>query len=248
MSRHAPFLLLVGLIMLSGPNFTFGAEETDWSLGRNKMLRAIEADVLRHQHTLGVSRLSGDVARAMARVPRHLFVPEKFRDHAYDNNPLPIGHRQTISQPTIVAVMTELLAIDRGDTVMEVGTGSGYQAAILAEMAGQVHTIEIIPALVVSARNILADLGYGNVTVHEGDGYAGLPDCAPFDAIMVTAAPPVIPQTLLDQLKPGGRLVAPVGPGNATQWLNVWTKQDDGSCKIRKIMAVRFVPMVQPSE
>ncbi len=180
----------------------------------------------------------------MAKVPRHLFVPKPYRAHAYDNKPLPIGHQQTISQPTIVALMTELLAIDKADTVLEVGTGSGYQAAILAEVASQVHTIEIIPELVVSARNVLTDLGYENITVYEGDGYAGLPDCAPFDAIMVTAAPPVLPPKLLDQLKPGGRLVAPVGPQNATQWLKVWVKQVDGSCEIQTIIPVRFVPMV----
>ncbi len=245
---HAPWLVFVGLIFMSGSTYSPGFEDTDWSTRRLALLRAIEADVSRHQIVLGSSSLSSGVSHAMATVPRHLFVPEQFRTLAYDNNPLPIGHQQTISQPTIVAIMTELLAIDPADTVLEVGTGSGYQAAVLAEVASQVHTIEIIAELAVSARNILHDLGYSNITVHEGDGYAGLPDCALFDAIMVTAAPAVLPRTLLDQLKPGGRLVAPVGPRNATQWLNVWIKQDDGSCEIRRIIPVRFVPMVGESD
>jgi len=208
------------------------------------MLRSIEADLNRHQD----SPLSQNVKHALARVPRHLFVPFKFRAYSYDNRPLPIGHNQTISQPTIVAMMTELLAVDHGDTILEVGTGSGYQATILAEIVSQVHTIEIIPELAVSAREILVDLGYENISVHVGDGYAGLPDFAPFDGIILTAAPPVLPPALLDQLKPGGRLVAPVGPMNATQWLNVWIKKDDGSCEIRNIIPVRFVPMVSETE
>lgn len=240
-------LVVVGLIMMSGSTFSFAAEDTDWPSLRLGMLRSIDADVARHKKILEQPHLSPGVAHAMATVPRHLFVPEQFRGHAYDNRPLPIGHRQTISQPTIVALMTELMAIDAGDTVLEVGTGSGYQAAVLAEVASHVHTIEIIPELAESARNLLGHLGYRNISVYQGDGYAGFPQCAPFDAIMVTAAPPVLPPVLLEQLKPGGRLVAPVGPENATQWLNVWIKQPDGSCEIRKIIPVRFVPMVGDS-
>ena len=242
--NHAPWLVLVGLIMTLGPVFSAGDNEVDWSARREGMLHAIERDVARHSDTLGCSHLSLDVTRAMMTVPRHLFVPDHLQKFAYDNNPLPIGQGQTISQPTIVAVMTELLAIGPADTVLEVGTGSGYQAAVLAEVAAQVHTIEIIPELARSAKILLHDLGYANVTVHEGDGYAGLPDEAPFTAIMVTAAPPALPATLLEQLRPGGRLVVPVGPENSTQWLTVWTKLADGTCRRQVIMPVRFVPMV----
>ncbi len=242
--KNVLLLMIVGGIILSGATLSSGVEDTNWSARRMGMLSSIEADVVRHQNVLGFARLTPRVRHALAKVPRHLFVPEKFRARAYENAPLPIGHQQTISQPTIVALMTELMVVTHGDTVLEVGTGSGYQAAILAEVVSHVHTIEIIPQLVDSARKVLEDQGYHNITVHEGDGYAGLPDCAPFDAIMVTAAPPEIPQALLDQLKPGGRLVAPVGPVNATQWLKVWVKQQDGSCDIREIIPVRFVPMV----
>ncbi len=232
---------------MCGTTFSSGQPEWDWASQRQAMIQSIEADVTRLEANIVMSHLSPEVTHALQKVPRHLFVPEHIRTRAYSNIPLPIGHHQTISQPTIVAMMTELLAISPGDTVLEVGTGSGYQAAILAELASHVHTIEIIPELVVSARDILSNLGYENITVHEGDGYAGLPQCAPFDAIIVTAAPPTIPQALLDQLKPQGRLVAPVGPMNATQWLNVWTKENDKSWDIQKIIPVRFVPMVSDS-
>jgi protein-L-isoaspartate(D-aspartate) O-methyltransferase len=243
--KNAQLLGLAGLIMTLGWLSSFGAAETDWSIPRKKMLDAIARDVARHGAAMGCSQLSEGVARAMAKVPRHLFVPERYRAHAYDNNPLPIGQGQTISQPTIVAVMTELMAISPGDTILEVGTGSGYQAAILAELAAQVHTIEIIPELAESAGRVLADLKYRNIKVHVGDGYAGLPQYAPFAAIMVTAAPPEIPDTLLDQLKPGGLLVAPVGPRDGTQWLSVWRKKADGDCEKQVIIPVRFVPMVK---
>ena len=237
-------MTFVGVFMLCGATLSSAAQEQHWPSLRQGMVRSIETDVIRHRGTLGLSSLSPEVKRALAKVPRHLFVPQQFRSRAYDNSPLPIGHHQTISQPTIVALMTELLELTKNDTVLEVGTGSGYQAAILAEVAGQIHTIEIIPELVFSSRKILKDLGYQNISVHEGDGYAGLPERSPFDAIIVTAAPPTLPPALLDQLKPGGRLVAPVGAAGATQWLKVWIKQDDGSCEIRKIIPVRFVPMV----
>ncbi len=238
------WLLLVGWLMIPMMVMAAGGGANDWSVLRQAMLRAIMADVARHGAALGTDSLSVEVVDALSRTPRHLFVPARYRVHAYDNNPLPIGQGQTISQPTIVAVMTELMAIDPADTVLEVGTGSGYQAAVLAELAAHVHTIEIIPELARSAAKILQALEYENVTVHEGDGYAGLPDAAPFAAIMVTAAPPELPSALLDQLQPGGVLVAPVGPQGGTQWLTVWRKRDDGVCEQQVIMPVRFVPMV----
>ena len=180
------------------------------------------------------------VLNAMKSVPRHLFVPEKYRSEAYRDGPLPIGHNQTISQPYIVAVMTELLHIDSKSKVLEIGTGSGYQAAILAEITDSVYSIEIIEPLARHADSLLDSLGYSNVNVRAGDGYKGWPEVAPFDAVIVTAAAPKIPQPLVDQLKIGGRMVIPVG--EFSQDLYVIEKSEDGIVK-QNIFAVRFVPM-----
>jgi len=180
------------------------------------------------------------VLEAMARVPRHRFVPEKIAARAYEDRPLSIGHGQTISQPYIVGLMTELLAIDGHERVLEIGTGSGYQAAILAEVAAQVYTIEILKPLAEAARKLLSEMAYDNVEVRHGDGYVGWPEEAPFDCIILTAAPPEIPQPLLDQLAPGGRLVAPVGDLN--QDLVLVTKEADGVTRT-SVLPVRFVPM-----
>jgi len=180
------------------------------------------------------------VLEAMARVPRHRFVPEKIAARAYEDRPLSIGHGQTISQPYIVGLMTELLAIDGHERVLEIGTGSGYQAAILAEVAAQVYTIEILEPLADAARKLLSEMAYDNVEVRHGDGYVGWPEEAPFDCIILTAAPPEIPQPLLDQLARGGRLVAPVGDLN--QDLVLVTKEADGVTRT-SVLPVRFVPM-----
>lgn len=177
---------------------------------------------------------------AMRRVPRHLFVPESQRAYAHTDGPLTIGSGQTISQPYIVALMTELARPTRTSRVLEIGTGSGYQAAVLAECAGEVYTIEIVPELGERAASLLRDLGYANVTTRVGDGYDGWPEAAPFDAIVVTAAPDEIPKPLLDQLKPDGRLVAPVG--TAAQELVVITR-DGAGFRRESIIPVRFVPM-----
>ena len=181
------------------------------------------------------------VLAAMEKVPRHLFVPPPQRPAAYADAPLPIGHGQTISQPYIVARMTELLGVRRGDKVLEIGNGSGYQAAVLAEMGVRVYTIEIVEPLGREARETLARLGYRSVEVRVGDGYKGWPGEAPFDAIIVTAAPPKIPQPLLDQVKTGGRIVLPVG--DVWQDLEVLTKRRDGTFERQKVLPVRFVPM-----
>lgn len=182
-----------------------------------------------------------EVLRAMRAVPRHLFVPEGMRDHAYEDRALPIGYHQTISQPYVVAAMTEALRGERGMKVLEIGTGSGYQAAILAELGLRVWSIEIVPELARSARERLRRLGYASVTVIEGDGYAGWPPEAPYDRIIVTAAPPDVPQALRDQLAVGGRMVLPVG--DLDQDLIVLEKTADGF--VRSVLfPVRFVPMV----
>jgi protein-L-isoaspartate(D-aspartate) O-methyltransferase len=180
------------------------------------------------------------VLEAMRRVPRHLFVPEEFRSQAYEDHPVPIGEGQTISQPYIVGLMSELLQVKGGDKVLEVGTGSGYQAAVLAAMGCQVYTIEIRPALAAQARERLQRLGYSNVHVRVGDGYRGWPEAAPFAGIIVTAAPEKIPQPLLEQLAPGGRLVIPVG--SFYQQLKVITKEETGFSE-KDVIPVRFVPM-----
>ena len=183
------------------------------------------------------------VLDAMRRVPRHRFVPGSVADQAYLDQPLPIGHDQTISQPYIVALMTQLARPGPGDRVLEVGTGSGYQAAVLAELAGEVFSIEIVNPLATRAALTLRRLGYSNFAVRSGDGYAGWPEHAPFDAIVVTAAPERIPPPLLEQLRPGGRLVVPVGPLHATQELRVVEKREDGSLHERVVAPVRFVPL-----
>ncbi len=185
------------------------------------------------------------VLEAMSRVPRHLFVPKLYRPLAYTDGPLPIGKGQTISQPYIVAFMTEALQLSPDDRVLEVGTGSGYQAAVLGEIVREVYSIEIIPELGESARELLEEMGYRNIRVRIGDGYLGWPEKAPFDAIIVTAAADKIPPPLIEQLKDGGRLCIPVGGKNAVQSLMRITKKEG---KIRKetLLPVRFVPLVRP--
>ena len=185
------------------------------------------------------------VLEAMRNTPRHLFVPESQRGSAYQDHPLPIGYSQTISQPYIVAFMTELLEANKSHRVLEIGTGSGYQAAVLSPLAGEVYTIEIVPELAKRSGLLLEKLGYTNVTVRLGDGYKGWPEKAPFDRIILTAAPPELPQALVDQLKAGGRLVAPVGGSSWTQELIVVEKGADGRVSRRPVLDVRFVPMVK---
>ncbi len=181
------------------------------------------------------------VISSMRKVPRHEFIPPDLHDYAYADHPLPIGENQTISQPYIVALMTELLQLKGGEKVLEIGTGSGYQAAVLAEIAGEVYSIEIIPLLFQHAQTTLSRLGYQNIRLRLGDGYQGWPEVGPFDAIIVTAAPDHVPQPLLDQLKTGGLLVIPVGDLN--QELTLLTKTEQGEVLSRSIIPVRFVPM-----
>jgi len=183
-----------------------------------------------------------EVLRAMSTVPRHEFVPPEYQNQAYDDHPLPIGYGQTISQPYIVALMTELLELKPGSKVLEIGTGSGYQAAILAELTDQVYTVEIIPELAEQAAKRLARLGYTNVRVKTGDGYYGWEEHAPYDAIIVTCAPDHVPQPLIDQLRDGGRLVIPVGPPGGYQTL--WQIRKEGDqIKSRNVTGVIFVPL-----
>ena len=182
-----------------------------------------------------------EVIAAMRTVPREVFIPQSVRSQAYEDHPLPIGFNQTISQPFIVGLMTELLDPKKNHRVLEIGTGSGYQAAILSRLVGELYSIEIVPELARSAAETLSRLGFRNVTVREGDGYRGLPEKAPFDRIILTAAPPEIPEELVNELRPGGRLVAPVGVW--VQQLVVVQKAADGKTTTRSVLPVRFVPM-----
>jgi protein-L-isoaspartate(D-aspartate) O-methyltransferase len=186
-----------------------------------------------------------EVLRVMRAVPRHLFIPEPMRSQAYEDHPVPVGYGQTISQPYIVGLMTELLEPNKDLTVLEIGTGSGYQAAVLSGLVKHLYTIEIVPELARSAAATLEKLGYRNVTVRHGDGYQGWPEQAPFDRIIITAAPPEIPKTLLEQLKLGGKLVAPVGSSVFGQDLVVIDKALNGRLRRRSIIPVMFVPMVR---
>jgi protein-L-isoaspartate(D-aspartate) O-methyltransferase len=183
------------------------------------------------------------VLAALGAVPRQEFVPPRYRALAYDDHPLPIGQGQTISQPYIVALMTEAIGPRSGQRVLEVGTGSGYQAAVLGELVGEVYTIELLPELAAAAKKRLARLGYRNVHVKAGDGYQGWPDKGPFDAVVVTCGAKEVPRPLLEQLKPGGKMVIPVGEAGKVQTLRVITKGLDGKREVRDLLPVRFVPL-----
>jgi protein-L-isoaspartate(D-aspartate) O-methyltransferase len=199
--------------------------------------------MLVEQHIENRGIRNPDVLRAIRTVPRHEFVPSEAREAAYEDRPLSIGFGATISQPYIVAAMTELLSPKSHHRVLEIGTGSGYQAAVLANLVQDVYSIEIVPELARSARDTLRRLGYKNVVVRQGDGYKGWIEEAPFDGIILTAAPPELPQALVDQLKPGGTLVAPVG-AHMDQHLIVIEKQKNGQVRKRRVFPVMFVPMV----
>ncbi len=212
---------------------------------RAQMLADIAAEMRYVARAVGQSGLSKRVMGAMAAVPRHRFVPEDQRRFAYDNRPLPIGQGQTISQPFIVALMTELLGCGAGDRVLEIGTGSGYQAAVLAELGVEVYSVEIIPALAEQAAQRLQTLGYEKVRIRRGDGYGGWPECGPYAGMLITAATPQIPPPLLEQLAPEGRLVAPVGPMYGSQELSLYERRRDGRLAHRTLLPVAFVPFTR---
>ena len=207
-----------------------------------KMLHSIEAECRYTRGYTGIESFRPEVMAAIARVPREQFVPDYLKQWAYANEPLPIGDGQTISQPYIVALMTDLLSPDREDVILEVGAGSGYQAAVLSQLVKKIYTIEIVPSLAMKAGQTLRELGCRNVVIRRGDASHGLPEQAPFDGIIVTAAAPRVPEALKEQLKPGGRLVIPVGPPPGPQDLMLIQKDEQGSFSGKKILPVAFVP------
>lgn len=243
--RHPGTAMLGALLMLVvGSCALYPAQASNhFRDSREQMIRLIEADVRYTSHYLKQSTLDTRVLDAMAQVPRHEFVPPQLVDKAYQNRPLPIGHGQTISQPYIVAIMTDLLDIEPGQRILEIGTGSGYQAAILAEIGARVWSIEIIPALGKEAQARLRRLDYDKVEVRLGDGYYGWPEQAAFDAIIVTAAASHIPPPLLRQLKPGGKMIIPVGSQFSTQQLILITRGENDEFVTRQVLPVRFVPL-----
>lgn len=232
--------LLLGAI-LAHASVVLSAEADRHATARARMVEHLKDYARATGH--GNEAIDPAVLTAMSQVPRHRFVPEAVRDHAYENRPLPIGHGQTISQPYIVALMTDLLNVGGDDVVLEVGTGSGYQAAVLAEIVKQVCSIEILEPLGKQAAGRLARLGYDNVTTRIGDGYHGWADHAPFDAIMVTAGAEAVPPPLVRQLKPGGRMIIPVDSSWFTQHLLVVAKTPAGAVETRQLLPVRFVPL-----
>ena len=227
---------ILAVLLLAAPAPALRAQADDeYARRRSAMVRLIERRDVRDPATLA----------AMREVPRHEFVPPEYLNEAYGDHPLPIGHGQTISQPYIVAYMTEILRPRRGMKVLEVGTGSGYQAAVLAAAGCEVYTVEIFEALATAARGRLSRLGYRGVTVRHGDGHFGWPEEAPFDAVIVTAAAGYIPPALVEQLRPGGRMIIPVGTVYGVQHLILVEKRSGGEATTRSLIPVRFVPMLQ---
>jgi protein-L-isoaspartate(D-aspartate) O-methyltransferase len=220
------------------------AQAQDYAAQRQRLVAEVDAMYGETRGETGLDAMSPAVRAALGKVERHRLVPPAQVSYAYRNHPLSIGAGQTISQPYIVALSADLLVPKPGDVVLEVGTGSGYQAAVLAEIAKQVYSIELIETLGRSAAARLTELGYRNVEVRIGDGYAGWPEKAPFDGIVVTAAAPQVPPALIAQLKPGARMVIPVGGSDEVQYLKVLVKRADGGYDERRVLPVRFVPLV----
>jgi protein-L-isoaspartate(D-aspartate) O-methyltransferase len=236
--RRCGRMALAGLALAS---LAWAAD--DWEAARRGLVDDIQADVRATREYIGKGRLDEAILEVIGRVPRHAFVPEALRGEAYANRPLPIGYGQTISQPYIVALMTDLLEPGPDDVMLEVGTGSGYQAAVLAALVRRVYTIEIVPELGRSAAERLARLGCANVETRVGDGYYGWPEAGPFDGIVVTAVAGHIPPPLIRQLKPGGRMVVPLGQPFGVQQLVRVTKDAQGNLTTQQVLPVRFVPL-----
>ena len=219
------------------------ASARDLTAARERMVETVEALGRRIPLPSGPEEIDPSILAVMRQVPRHELVPADIRDQAYEDRPLPIGYGQTISQPYIVALMTHLARPAKHHVVLEVGTGSGYQAAVLSPLVARVFSIEIVEPLANRAADRLRQLGFHNVSVRQGDGYKGWPEHGPFDSIVVTAGASHIPQPLIDQLKPGGRMVIPVGGPSTTQSLTLVEKDERGNAQTRTLLPVRFVPL-----
>ncbi len=247
--RLAAFMRAGAVILIVACAVMPDAEGQDrYAAPRKAMVDTIVALTRETAAETGRASLDGRVLTAMNKVPRHRFVPADQEPNAYANRPLPIGNGQTISQPFIVALMTDMLGLKATDRVLEIGTGCGYQAAVLAELAREVYTIEIVAPLAREAAARFAELGYRNINARSGDGYRGWPAHAPFDAIIVTAAAPEVPPALIEQLKPGGKLVIPVGAQWSGQELRIIEKDLHGKTTTRNALAVRFVPLTREKE
>jgi protein-L-isoaspartate(D-aspartate) O-methyltransferase len=220
------------------------ADAQDFTAQRARLVAEIDQMYAETRAETGLAAMAPRVRAAIGKVERHRLIPQDQAHLAYRNHPLPIGHSQTISQPYIVALSTDLLAPDPAQVVLEVGTGSGYQAAVLAEIVKRVYTIEIVEPLGRAAESRLAALGYKNIEIRIGDGYKGWPEKGPFDGIVVTAAAPRVPQALVDQLKPGGRMVIPIGERWEVQQLLLIVRKADGTLEQKNVLPVRFVPLV----
>lgn len=234
---------MAGLVALLLAGIACAAPDEAPNEARQVLWGDVEFQISRLRSELGFDRLSPKVRNALWKVPREQFVPDRQKRHAYENRPLPIGYAQTISQPLIVAIMTEMLQIEPGDRVFELGTGSGYQAAVLDALGAEVYSVEIVPELGERARRTLDRTGHPNVQTRIGDGYFGWEDVAPFDAIIVTAASDHIPPPLIRQIKPGGRMLIPVGSRYVTQKLVLVSRDTDGVITTRELIPVTFVPV-----
>lgn len=240
MSKVAGFLIVAGMASLS-----IAVATAQQDMAREQMIATIEEHASFAPTAVEGGQLDTTVLDAMRSIPREEFVPDDLRQFAYDDRPLPIGYGQTISQPFMVALMTDLLDVGEGDKVLEIGTGSGYQAAVLSPLVSEVYTIEIVPGLGESATQRLTELGFDNVKTMIADGYFGWPEAGPFDGIIVTAAATQIPPPLIEQLIPGGRMVIPVGGPFAAQQLMLVEKHEDQSVTTRQLLPVRFVPFTR---
>jgi protein-L-isoaspartate(D-aspartate) O-methyltransferase len=237
MLKTLPSTLLATLLTSSS---ALAQEVTE--AARDEMIAAIEGHARNALGALEDGAIDPAVLDAMRQIPREAFVPEDVKAFAYEDSPLPIGYSQTISQPFIVALMTDLLNVGPGDTVLEIGTGSGYQAAVLSPLVDQVYSIEIVPELGERAAGTLEEQGFENVETRVADGYYGWAEAAPFDGIVVTAAAGQIPPPLVEQLEPGGKMIIPIGTPFSAQMLMLVEKQEDGSITTRQILPVQFVP------
>jgi len=245
MKKFQPLIIIFVLIQLGSTTFAQSNQLQQQSSFMSKKWSDKANSMVKYQiEKRGIENT--DVLRVMRNTPRHLFVRKAYSSMAYDDYPIPIGAEQTISQPYIVALMTDLLSLKGDEKILEIGTGSGYQAAVLSQLVDSVYTIEIVESLANSAKKRLDNLNYNNVIVKHGDGYKGWPSMAPFDAIIVTAAPEQVPQVLVDQLKVGGNIVIPVG--DKWQELQLITKIKKDKTKKKTVIPVRFVPMVHPAE